>query len=166
MTRSFLLAACGALLGCGPRLSMTERAVVEQAVRARLDGWVTAINNRSPDGLASFYYRGPELAVAWSDGRRTRGWEQESAAQKEFLGKLSQINFTLSDPVIDPLTAQVAVATYGVSIDMVSNDQRSVTAGQGTSVWVKDPADDMWRIRALQTARKELAPPAQPARRR
>lgn len=167
MKRTGLSMLCAAVLGCGPPpLSLADRAVIEQAVRARLEGWVKAINNRSPDGLASYYHHGPDLTVAWSDGRRTRGWEQERVVQGEFLAKLSQVNFTLGDPVIDVIDQQVAIASYGLSIDMISEGQRTTSAGQGTIVWVKDRADDIWKIRALQTARKEVAPPAQAPRRR
>ncbi|MBI4501920.1 MAG: nuclear transport factor 2 family protein [Gemmatimonadetes bacterium] len=165
MPRLVLCLACLTLLACGPApLSLRERAVIQQGVRARLDDWAKAVNNKNPDGLASFYHHGPDLTVAWSDGRRTRGWEEEDAVQRDFLGKTSQITFTVIDPVIDPVARGVAIANYGVSVDMDQDGVRSVSAGQGTSVWAKDPTDQVWRIRALHTGRKEVAPP--PTRRK
>ena len=159
MTRPVFCLAGLMLLACGPApLSLRQRAVIVQEARARLDDWAKAIGTRNPDSLAFYYHHGPELTVAWSDGRRTRGWEEEAAVQRDFLGKTSQINLTLIDPVIDPVVRDVAIANYGISVDMVQNGERSVSAGQGTSVWAKDPTDRVWRIRALHTGRKEVVP--------
>jgi len=158
MPRVLLLTAVLAvsLAGCERRLSLSERTRAEQVVRARLEAWVLTVNSREVDSLGAFYHRGPELTVAWSDGRRTRGWEEETARQREFLSGVSQITLAIRDVMVDVLAQDVALATYGLSLDLTSPQGREVSAGPGTIVWVRDPADNVWRIRTLHTGRREV----------
>lgn len=71
----------------------------------------------------------------------------------------------INDLAVDVLAPHVAVATYGLSLDLVSRARREVSAGVGTIVWVRDSDDDSWKIRTLQTGRREV-PQAAPVRRR
>jgi len=137
--------------GCQHTMSLAERAKAAQVVSGRLDEWALSLSNRNLDELGALYDHGRALSVTWHDGRRTTGWNEESAAQRAFLSGVEQLNVTVRDATVDVVAQDVAVATFSFAVDAVVGGRRSVCAGPGTSVWVRETADD-WRIRTLQTA--------------
>jgi len=140
--------ACAALLACTAEMSLREQGLIQQAVENQLDGWVRALANRDADSVAAMYHQVDGLTVVWPDGRVTHGWEEELAAQQEFFANVEQINFVKQTPQIEILDADHAVATFRYSLDVVreGNVRDTPLAGSVTMLWVRDPADDLWKI--------------------
>lgn len=156
MTRSVVLTGVAALLltGCAQEMSRAERAVQEQIVEDRLEAWSLALNNRDLDTLAAYYHQDPSLTVAWPDGRRTRGWLEEQAAQEEFFGGILSLNVVPQDRVVEVLGARAAVATFRYSADIVlANTDRDIFSGQGTILWTKPEGTTEWVIHAEHLSR-------------
>ena len=148
-SRLSLALACGAVLGCeAPGLSPQQREVEEQFLEDRLTEWTTALNNRATENLAGIYENSPGLTVVWADGRRALGHEEQQQAIQDLYNTAEQLNFVTQSPVIDVLTSSVAVVTFRHSMDIRFFDtRRQLSSGYGTLVFVKDEADDVWRIR-------------------
>lgn len=156
MMRSLLLigVVAAVLAGCSRSITRQERAVQEQALSERVAEWARTLNNRGQNALAEFYYQGPELTVAWPTGNRTRGWEEKSAALADFFHSVARLNIVVQEVTIDLITHDVALATFRHSADIIlTTTDRDIFTGQGTMVWVKDPDDEIWRIRAEQVSR-------------
>lgn len=152
---SVLLAAVVLVAACGSQqLTQRERAVESQALQGRLATWGRVLANRDRDSLATIYEHSPELSVAWADGVRTRGWDDESKALAQFLNDVNSFNFVIQDPTVDVLSRTVAVTTFRYSVDAIhANTSRDVYSGQGTLVWVKDPKSDTWLIHTAELSR-------------
>lgn len=156
MLRTTLLvaAACAAVAGCAQELTRQERAVQEQILRDRVSGWSRALNNRDADSLATYYHQDEALTVAWPDGRRTRGWEEEAEAIRGMFRTVARMNLVVQDLEIDVLAPNVALATFRHSADIIlTTTDRDIFTGQGTLVWTKVGEEDVWRIRAEQISR-------------
>jgi ketosteroid isomerase-like protein len=160
-----VLLASAPLASCAPKMTPQERSVEEQVVRDRATSWVRAFNNRQLDSLATFYLQTPELTVAWPDGQRTSGWEEESAAQREAFRGLSTVNLVAQDVRVEVFAPNVAAATFRHSTDEIRGTERDLFAGHGTMIWIKPDPRGQWLIRALQMSRSPAAP-AEPSRRR
>jgi len=132
-------------------ISLAERAKAAQVVSGRLDEWALNFSNRNLDSLGALYDHGRDLSVAWHDGRRTTGWIEEVAAQRAFIAGVEHLNVTVRDASVDVVAQDVAVAIFSFAVDVVVDGRRSVCAGPGTSVWVRESGDN-WKIRTLQTA--------------
>jgi hypothetical protein len=163
------LALAMMLVACAPReLTRQERAVEEQMLQGRVDLWEKSLNTLKPDSMALTYEQSADFSAAWPSGTRTRGWEQEAQAQKDFVARTSAFNFDLQEPVIEVLSPSIAVVTFRYAADVADSltKERALFSGQGTMVWRKDPADKTWKIHTVQTSRSPQ--PAQPtgARRR
>ena len=158
-------ALAAALLACAPQLSQQDRAVEEQAIQRQVQLWEQSLISIKPDSMALVYERSPAFTAAWPDGRRTRGWDQEEEAQREFAARTTAFNFDVQDPVIEILTPNVALTTFSHTTDVTDSlSGRALYSGRGTIVWVKDPTDKTWKIHTLQVSRTPAAP--QPAGRR
>lgn len=160
------LALAVALVACAPQsLTQQERAVEEQMIQGRVQLWEQSLNTLKPDSMALTYEHSPEFSAAWPDGKRTRGWEQEEQAQKDFAARTKSFNFDVQDPVIEVLTPALAVVTFRHASDVADSvSARALYSGQGTMVWRKDRSDKTWKIHALQISRTPVA--EQPGRRR
>ena len=174
MRRQMLMAALGglALAGCqAGSMTRQEVAVQEQNLEARVQAWAKAFNNRQRDSLATFYDQTASLSMAWPDGDRRNGWDEESAKQEEFFATARQVNLVLQDPRVDILSARAAVVTFRHAMDVIVGDvnpERRYFSGQGTLVWWRADEKSPWLIRAGQVSETPQAPPppAAPARRR
>lgn len=158
MVRALLLAGVAgiALTGCAQEMSRAERSVQEQILSDRLTGWSRTLNNRDADSLAAFYHQAGTLTVAWPDGRRTRGWEEEAAAQQEFFRGIATLNIALQDQAVEVLDSDVAVTTFRYSADLIlTSTDRDIFSGQGTLVWVKPEGSDTWVIHAEHLSRSQ-----------
>ncbi len=156
MLRSKMLLGLAGLLvaGCAQRLSRQVIAVEEQAVRERVTEWARAVNNRDTRELAAFYHQVPELTVAWTSGTRTRGWEEEHEEQRRFFRSIARSNLVISDLSIEILSATAAVTSFHHSSDIIkTSTDRDIFSGNGTIVWMKDEADNMWKIHTAQLSR-------------
>ncbi len=160
------LALAVALVACAPQsLTQQERAVEEQMIQGRVQLWEQSLNTLKPDSMALTYEHSPEFSAAWPDGKRTRGWEQEEQAQKDFAARTKSFNFDVQDPVIEVLTPALAVVTFRHASDVADSvSARALYSGQGTMVWRKDRSDKTWKIHTLQISRTPVA--EQPGRRR
>lgn len=161
--------ACVSLVGCAPRDQLTpaERSVEGETLREMVRAWARGVNSGDLDSATRFYHKGPELVSVWSEGRRTRGWEAESTATVEFLGRTTALNFDVQEPDIQLVSRRVAVAVFRHAIDLTDSlTGRQLYSGFGTLVWVKDPADNRWKIHVRQISRNPPAAQPQPTRRR
>ncbi len=136
------------LLGCEvPELTRQQRAVDEEAVQNLVTAWATALNNRELEDLAPLYVNSPDLSVLWIEGNTARGFEEFHETMQDFYGRTRFLNFSVQSPQVDVLAKNVAVVTFGHSVDVVWFDtRRDVWAGHGTLVLTKDPVDERWRI--------------------
>lgn len=155
MKRILLFGAAVLLTACGQDLTPQQRAVEEEAVNGRLQAWDRAMDNRWLDSLAAIYDHSASMSVAWPDGHRTRGWDQERLAENEFFSSISFMNLGVQDPVTVVLSPDVAVTTFHHSTDViVSGVRQPVTSGQATFVWVRDPAEKLealhWKLHTAQ----------------
>ncbi len=170
MLRSIVLIAFIGVLAaaCGPKdLTRQERAVEEQMLRDRMTGWSRAVNNRDVDSLAGYYYQGPELTVAWMEGNRTRGWEEQETALREFYQRVGMMNLVVQDPVHEVLTRNFALTTFRYSGDVVMRTtERDVFSGQGTLLWYKPGSERTWRIYVQHLSRTPVILSDFPAQRR
>ncbi len=161
MLRTTLLVAvvCAAAAGCSPQLTRQERAVQERILSDRMTAWARVLNNRDRDSLAIFYDQVPELTVAWPDGRRTHGWEEQAEAVRDFFRVVARINRVVQEEAIDVLSLDVAVATFRHSTDIIlMTTDREIFTGQGTLVWVRNEARD-WVIHLEHISRNPGSSP-------
>ena len=145
------------LVACGARdLTTTERSVEQGRVQARFEQWTQQVNNRDLDSMATMYNPSPDLIVAWSDGFRTTGLEDHLTRTDDFYNAIQFMNMVPQNPVHQVLSASVATTSFRYSIDMVLNDtSRDPYSGQANLIWVKDPADQQWRIHNQMFSRNE-----------
>jgi hypothetical protein len=148
------------LMGCGGTgtVAITDRAQIVEAVTGRLGVWARAVNNRSLDTLDLLYAHTPDLTIAWPEGDRTRGWKETSARWKKWADSLAQLNFVMQASQVDVIDQRVAVASFRASSDMVVGAERMKQSGPVTQVWVLDPVDNRWKIRAEH---RSITPPTQ-----
>lgn len=137
---------CGALVGCAtPELTDRQRIVEEQVVRERLNSWAKARNNRDLDSLFATYQQGPELMVVSDSGTTVSGWVDQQEAIRGFYSSIDFLNFVLQSPSIEILSPNIALTSFGHSTTVIIQQIRSVTAGRGTLIWIKDQ-DEVWKI--------------------
>ena len=136
-----ILAACG---GTDP---VNDPPLVAE-VQARFEAWVTAWNARQPAGLEPFYLHKPHLTVAWPNGERTRGWDEEAALQRRLLPTVSVMNLDPQAPTIVLVRRDLALVTFAFSLDMLAGGTRQIGPGQGMMLWQKEGR--AWVIWAAQ----------------
>ena len=150
MRRSYLLVllASVTLVACWTEMSLRARSEAEQEVGARFDAWVRATNNMEMDSLAAMHDAVPELKVIWTDGQVAHGWEEEEALHREALTGVDRINFGVQNVEIEILAPRVALVVFRHSTDVIlENGERGAPyAGHVSMVWVRDRADDQWKI--------------------
>lgn len=171
MRRQMLVMALGgvALAACKPAtMSRQELAVQEQDLQARVQAWAKAFSNRQRDSLATFYAQTGGITVAWPDGDRRNGWEEEAAKHEEFFTMARQVNLVLQDPEVEILSSSAAIVTFRHAMDVIIGDvnpERRYFTGQGTMVWTRADERSPWVIRAAQVSETPHQAPAAPARR-
>lgn len=150
MRRSHLMLvlASVAVVGCSTELSLRTRAEAEQAVQARVDTWVRAMNNMDLDSLLVLHSQTPELTVIWADGTVAHGWEEEEQLHEQALQGVDRVNFGVQNIEIQVLSRDIALVTFRHSTDVILADgeRGTPTAGFVTMVWTEDPADGEWKI--------------------
>ncbi len=158
----------GVVVACQPAtMTRQERGVQEQAVQARLNDWAKAFSNREASALATYYDSSATTTMAWPDGERTNGWEAEAAKERQFFQEARQVNFVLQNPVVEVLSAGVAITTFRHAMDLIVGDvnpERRYFTGQGMLVWTRPNDKGTWVISAGQVS--ETAPTPTPQRRR
>jgi len=151
-SKLLLVVACVAVVACTQE--MTSRAVLLEQERAqeRVSAWVKTMNNARIDSLLLFYHQAPELRVLWADGGKSNGFEETEQALRDFYASIQYMNFAVSEVELQILGKKVAQATFRHSTDIVGIDnvRRPVSAGQGTLVLFRDPADNLWKIHTQQ----------------
>ncbi len=151
MVRSSLVVAltCAAMVACtGGGMTQRERLIEQQVVEERVATWVRVMNNARVDSLVAMYMPTPDCRKLWADGRRSIGAEQLEQDLRAFYSSINYMNFVLQDPVVEILSPGHALTTFRHSTDVVQagGAGRTVAPGQGALVWVKDPADRLWKI--------------------
>jgi hypothetical protein len=145
-----------ALAGCGPAaMTRQEIAVQEQNLQARVQGWARAFSNRQRDSLATYYDQTANLSMAWPDGDRRNGWEEETAKHEEFFTMARQVNLVLQDPRVEILSSTAAVVTFRHAMDVIIGDvnpERRYFTGQGTIVWTRVDDRSPWVIHIGQVS--------------
>lgn len=158
-----LCLACLSLAACAPREQLTtaELAVEEQILNGMIENWERVVNSRKVDSMTMFNHKVPGFVGIWSDGRRTLGWEAESLATEEFVARTTAFNLDVQEPNVQVLTRSVALTTFRHALDLTDSlTGRALFPGYGTIIWMKDPADGMWKVHARQISRNPAPPPA------
>lgn len=135
------LAACG---GSGPATDPPAAAEVQ----ARFQSWVRAWNAARPDGLDPFYLHKSHLSVAWPNGERTRGWDEEAALQRRTLPTVTAMNLDAQRPAVVLVRRNLALITFSFTLDMLAGGTRQIGPGQGMMLWQKEGGS--WVIYAAQ----------------
>lgn len=150
MPRSRLLVvlALVAVVACEQQFTSRERSLELRMVEQRFDAWVAAQNNDWQDSLQALYYQGPQVQVLWDDGRRSEGWEATLQAMDDRRASIQYLNVVVSQYHSEVLSRSVALSVFYHSTDVVQTNlqRRPVASGQGLLIWVKDRADDVWKI--------------------
>lgn len=155
-----VLISCALLVGCSQGLTQRQILVEQEAVRAQLDRWVKAVNNvrvvltaegrtvrQNLDSVYAMYHQVDELTVSSPSGTVSEGWEARLEEIRTFYGNLQYVNFVLQGPSVEVLSPNVAITTFGHSTTVQDlQRERSIYAGRGTLVWVKDPDARLWKI--------------------
>jgi len=154
-TKVLVVIWCAALLACTQEMSRRERLMETEAVQQRLTAWVQTQNdlfvnglNRSLlDSLGTYYEHTDALEGFWPMGGRTAGWEQFNDRVGQFYGRFQFMNVVITDPSVELLGPDAALTTFRHSTDVLLGPRaRAVHPGSGTLLWMKDPADGVWRI--------------------
>jgi ketosteroid isomerase-like protein len=129
-------------------MTLQQRAVEQQFVSNRVSQWTTALNNAAQDTLASLYEDSPNLRVVWPDGSAAIGFEENERAIADIYDQWEMVNYGPISPEVHIISAEVAMVTFGHSLDIqFVNSRRQVSSGHTTLVFVKDAADGLWKIR-------------------
>jgi hypothetical protein len=158
-----VIGMAGALIACQPTMTRQERAVEEQALQARTNGWAKAFSNRQTDSLATYYEQSDLLRVGWPDGQRTSSWQEESAKQQEFFAAASQVNLVVQDLAVEINSPTMATTTFRHAMDVILGGltpPRRYFTGLGTLVWTRENARASWVIHAGQISETPGATPA------
>jgi ketosteroid isomerase-like protein len=136
------------LTACSAEMSLRQRSEAEQAVNARLNSWVRAINNAEMDTLYLMHHRVSELTVIMGDGREAHGWDEEEDLYRSFFDGVERVNLVMQREEVEILNTELAITTFRHSMDIMLPDEerRPPVAGHGTIIWVKDSRDDQWKI--------------------
>jgi len=136
------------LASCSTEMSLRERSEAEQAVNARLNSWVRAINNAEMDTLLLMHHRVSELTVIMGDGTEANGWEEEEALYRSFFEGVERVNLVMQRADVEILSPELAITTFRHSMDTMPEDEERLppVAGHGTILWVKDRMDNQWKI--------------------
>jgi ketosteroid isomerase-like protein len=158
-------------LGACQSTTMTrqEMAVQEQNIQDRMQGWAKAFSNRERDSLATYYDQAAGLTVAWPDGDRRTGWEQEAAKHEEFFTMARQVNLVLQDPQVEILSRTTALVTFRHAMDIIIGEvspERRYFTGLGTLVWTRADDRSPWVIHAGQVSETPQQTAPAPARAR
>lgn len=137
-----------ALVACGGGTNPVADRVTEATVSARFDAWVKAWNFHHPDSLAPFYIQKEHLTVVWPTGERTRGWAQESQFQRSFLPTCTVMNLVPRSPRIVLVRSNLALLTFGFTLDLAAGGSRQIGPGEGILLWQLE--DGAWRVYAGQ----------------
>jgi ketosteroid isomerase-like protein len=142
-----LIAACS-----GDDISVRQRFLAQSSVSVQFEGWVRSLNNQNQDSLALVFHQVPELRVLHTDGTVARGRDEVREAQVEFFDSAEMVNFVPDGLEIEVLGDDVVLTTFRYTLDIERTDgtRDPTVRGLGTIVWTNDPADGLWKIRALQ----------------
>ena len=147
-----------AAMGCESTPSLTPTAinVATDQIQARLDDWERYVNNRMIDSATTLYMDNSALNVGWSNGVRTVGLEEHTAEVQNFYNSIQFVNVVLQNPTVDVISPTVAAVNFRYSIDMQLNDtSRDPYSGLGLQVWIKDSADELWKIQHHMMSRND-----------
>lgn len=141
-----------AVLACQPpEMTRQQRIQFQEAVTARFDGWVTAMNSGNRDEILAYYHEHDQLVVFWPDGTVAKGFDGQRLELHNFLNATRYMNFVTSQKRTELLGSRTALSTFAHSTDVISQDSnREVLPGKGTILWIRDTADDAWKIHFQQ----------------
>ncbi len=123
-------------------------------LRELLERWVGAIEAKSLGRLADVFRQDDHLAVFWSNGERSQGWDRvRRHIEKDFRQEV-ELSMKLHEVTTTCLGEDSAVLTYRYEIT-VQEGQESVTCVRHASMTVhRDP--EGWRVASLHVS----TPPA------
>jgi hypothetical protein len=141
-----------AVLACQPaEMTRQQRIQFQEAVTARFDGWVTAMNSGNRDEILTYYHEHDQLVVFWPDGTVANGFDGQRLELHNFLNATRYMNFVTSQKRTELLGPRTALSTFGHSTDVIRQDSnREVMPGKGTLLWIRDTVDDVWKIHFQQ----------------
>ena len=150
--------ALALVLACQPpEMTRQQRIQFQDAVTTRFDGWVTAMNSGDRDEILGYYHEHDQLVVFWPDGTVANGFDGQRLQLHNFLNATRYMNFVTSQTRTELLGARTALSTFGHSTDVIGQDSnREVTPGKGTIIWIRDTADDVWKIHFQQLSANKM----------
>ncbi|MGH7753174.1 MAG: YybH family protein [Gemmatimonadales bacterium] len=160
-TRGLVAALALTVAACGGSEPVDDPGAASE-VEERFAQWVRAWNSFNPANLEPFYIQKRHLTVAWPNGERMRGWEEESEYQRNFLATVMVMNLQPRDATFVMIHGNLALITFGFSLDMAAGGRRQIGPGQATMLWQKEGG--VWRIYSAQlsyarTTERQLTQP-------
>ncbi len=143
-----LIAIC-LLLACSrEETSVRQRFLAQSSVSVQFENWTRVFNNMDRDSLALIYHQVPELRVIHSDGSMSRGWTEERDRLSDFFGGVERVNLVTEGLETEVISEDLVLATFrhALAIERVDGQRDPRVSGPGTMVWIKDPADEIWKI--------------------
>lgn len=146
---SLILIAICLLLACSREdTSVRQRFLAQSSVSVQFENWSRVFNNMDQDSLALIYHQVRELRVVHSDGSMSRGWTEERERLSEFFNAVERLNLVTEGLETEVINKDLVLATfrYDLSVQRVDGQRDPRLSGPGTMVWIKDPADEIWKI--------------------
>ena len=143
-----MLALVGVLASCTGEMSLRQRTEAEQALSARLETWVRALNNSQLDTLLLMHHRVAQSTVILGNGTEANGWEEVDDLYRAFFGGIDRMNLAMQRPQTEIISTDLAITTLRHSTDVIREDgtRAAPVAGHVTLVWKMDPRDGVWKI--------------------
>lgn len=123
---------------------------IEPELRDLLDRWVQAIEAKDIQALSTVFRNGPELAVFWSNGERTIGWNEVRRHIEEDFRRDVELSMDLQDVGILPLGGDTRILTYRYTIRLSLAADSATFRRLATMTVHRDP--DGWRVAALHVS--------------
>jgi uncharacterized protein (TIGR02246 family) len=115
-----------------------------------LDRWVSAIEAKDLDALAEIFRNGDDLAVFWSNGERTVGWQEVRRHIEADFRKGVDLAMQIQDLHTTPVDHSTCTLTYRYDITVTAGED-AVTCSRLASMMLHRDAQG-WRIASLHVS--------------
>lgn len=143
-----VLAFVGVLAACSSEMSLRQQTEAEQAIAARLETYVRALNNSQLDTLLLMHNRVAQSTVILGGGTEANGWEEVEELYRSFFAGIDRMNMAMQRPQTEIFSTDLAITTLRHSTDVINEDgtRGAPVAGHMTILWKMDPRDGVWKI--------------------
>ena len=119
-------------------------------IQELLDQWIRAIETKDLDRLGSVFSRGPDLAVFWSNGERSIGWEEVRRHIEADLRKEIELQVDMQDLRETPLGEDVRALTFRYRITLTVDGDSLGFRRLATMAVHRTPVG--WRVASLHVS--------------